>query len=115
MFDFSLSLLFARANWDDWDVEIRKLCVVVLCFCVCVDFCVNAFSHIMRQVIVIVEAVKNLCAVSLIRGYEEYLEFNLRKFTALHCEEAAVVAVAVAAEVSSNILDKTVTPVTEEI
>ena len=34
----------------------------------------------------IVECVKNVCGLSIVEKYEEYLEFNLRKFQLEHCD-----------------------------
>lgn len=36
---------------------------------------------------VMVEAIKNLCAITIIKGYEQYMEFNLRKYQTAHCGE----------------------------
>lgn len=36
---------------------------------------------------VMVEAIKNLCALTIIKGYEQYMEFNLRKYQTAHCGE----------------------------
>lgn len=35
-----------------------------------------------------VEAIKNLCCITIIKGYEDYMEFNLRKFQTVHCGES---------------------------
>ncbi len=44
-----------------------------------------------------VEAIKNLCAISLLTRSEDYLEFNLRKFQTLHCQQLETKTTAVPA------------------
>jgi hypothetical protein len=42
------------------------------------------------QVRVVVECVKNVCGLSVVEKYEEYLEFNLRKFQLEHTDGGEV-------------------------
>lgn len=49
------------------------------------------------------EAIKNLCAISIIKGYEEYMEFNLRKYQTTHCGESSSSATNNSAKVISTV------------
>lgn len=56
---------------------------------------------------VIVEALKNLCGVSIVRNYSDYMDFNIRKFQSAQsvpAESAAIPPKAEIKEVSTNIM-----------